>query len=138
MVSNDLIQKVLIAALKADVTLVNMLTDAASIKESQWQGRTFNYPAVRVSVTLQVPLLTMAQCVWSRVSFSVFTMSEQDSSKQADVVAGRVDAVLHKKQFPGTGFRLWFIRSAGLASATRMSERVWRSEAAFIADLYTT
>ncbi len=137
MVSNDLIQTALITRLKANAALVARIT-AAEVRENQWQGTNFDYPCVRVSVTLQTPLMEWEQCSWSRVTFSVFSMSELDSSKEADEIAGLVNAALHKVSFAGTGFKFLKIRSMGLASATRMSERIWRAEASFISDVYTT
>lgn len=137
MVSNDLIQAALITRLKANAALIARIT-AAEVRESQWQGTNFDYPCVRVSVTLQVPLMEWEHCSWSRVSFSVFSMSELDSSKEADEIAGLTNAALHKMSFAGAGFKFLKIRSNGLASAVRMSERVWRAEASFVSDVYTT
>lgn len=137
MVSNDLIQAALITRLKANAPLVARIT-AAEVRENQWQGTNFDYPCTRVSVTLQVPLMEWEQCSFSRVSFSVFSMSELDSSKEADEIAGLANTVLHKTSFAGTGFRFLRIRSISLASAVRMSERIWRAEASFVSDVYTT
>ncbi len=92
MISSDLIQAAIISKLKDDTTLVDFLTARASadeIRESQWQGAAFTYPAVRVDLGTQVPIGD-GTCVpfQSEVSFSVLSFSEQDSSQQADVLAG--------------------------------------------------
>jgi hypothetical protein len=138
MIDNALIQKAVVARLKANGALTAKLTSASEIKEAQYQGRSFAYPAVRVAILLQVPLMDWEQCNLSRVTFSVFTLSEQDSSKEADQISFLVNSVLHKKAWSESGFKFLLVKSMGLGSAIRMSERIWRSEAAFITDMQNT
>lgn len=140
MIANDILQKVIVARLKADAPLVAALNGSdEEVREQQWQGRNFTYPAVRVALGTQAPRIEMTPCEWARLSFSILCLSEERSSQQTDNIAGLVNAALHNKAWTVTadGFRFHFIRSAGLNSAIRMSERVWRAEAFFIADLHT-
>ena len=58
MISNDLVQAAIVAKLKADTTLVAWLTARSAeneIRESQWQGTVFSFPAVRVELGTQEP-----------------------------------------------------------------------------------
>ena len=56
MIDNDDIQAGLVAYLKAQTTtIVALLDSSGEIKEDQWQGTTFLYPAVRVDLGPQLP-----------------------------------------------------------------------------------
>jgi hypothetical protein len=138
MISNELIQKWLISKQKTDVDILS-ICNAVEVREQQWAGRTFVYPSTRAAVGIQLPLIRNSPCTWSRVEFSIFCFSEERSSKQADQLAGFVNALFHNAHFDATGdgFRFHYVRSNGLNSAIRMSERVWRAQAFFVADLHT-
>jgi len=139
MIPNDVIQKALISRLKSDTDLVTALGGSTEVREQQWQGRQFNYPAVRVAIGVQVPDIRKSPCNWSRISFSVLCFSEERSSHEADHIAGLVNAALHDKAFDvaADGFRFHKIRSLGLVSARRASERIWAAEAFFDAEIHT-
>ena len=137
MIRNDLIQAGIIAALKANTALVDFLTARASvdeIREAQWQGAIFTYPAVRVDLGTQVPNGNgTCHPTMSDLAFSIFSFSELDSSQQADELAGLVDTALFNTRFSGTGFNSLLVDSGGLISASRTLERVWQATG-----LYTT
>jgi len=139
MISNADIQKAIIAKLKATAAVTTLLGGDTEVREQQWQGRTFTYPNIRVAIGQQSDMTEMEQCEWSAVSFIVWCMSEDRSSFEADNIASAVNSALHEAAWDVTadGFRFHKIRSAGLFSATRMTERIWRAEAAFIARLHT-
>lgn len=131
MLSNDLIQAAIITKLKADTALVAFLTAASAaneIREAQWQGREFVYPAVRVTVGTQLaggngPCYTTT----GQTPFTIYCYSEQDSSQQADQLAGLVDDALLGLHLSGTGFRTGPVLSDGLIKAIRTGERVWQA-----------
>lgn len=131
MLSNDLIQAALITKLKANTALVAFLTAASAgseIREAQWQGREFTYPAVRVQVGTQMaggngPCYTTT----GETPFTIYCYSEQDSSRQADQLAGLVDDALLGLHLSGTGFRTGPVLSDGLIKAVRTGERVWQA-----------
>jgi hypothetical protein len=131
MLDNDDIQAGLVAYLKAQATVTALLSDSADIKEDQWQGTTFVYPAVRVDLGIQLPI---ANCDASDIIFSILCYSEDASSKEADELAGTVNNVLHRKAFTNSSVR-YSIYSRGLIPAIRMDERTWRSEATFRATI---
>lgn len=152
MIPNDVVQADLIAALKDNAALVTALTKpdpevqgqtvggVNNIKESQWAGTDFIYPAVRVRVNRQVPITDRQNCDHARLSFSIRVLTEGGSSKQADQIAGVVADQLHGdagggKFFQGTGWST-YLRNSGLASAIRTGERIWQSEAFFEGTVY--
>jgi len=55
MLRNDQIQAAIIAKLKANNTIVALLDSSAEIKEDQYQGTEYNYPAVRVQLNSNEP-----------------------------------------------------------------------------------
>lgn len=142
MISNEVFQAAVISRLKADTTLTAWLTARSAgdeVRESQWQGAAFTYPAVRVDVGTQTPLGN-GPCYLENgvITFTVLSFSEQDSSKQADTLAGLVNTALMGRQLSGTGFRSLAIKSDGLTSASRIGERLWRSVGLYRAVIYET
>ena len=140
MIANDRVQAGIIAKLKADTALIAWLTVRSAdseIRESQWQGAVFTYPAVRVDLGTQLPggngpcYLTNGE-----IPFTVYSYSEDDSSKQADVLAGLVNDALLGEQFSSTGFTTGLVKSDGLVSATRLAERLWRAAGFYRVNLY--
>jgi len=142
MISNDLIQAALITALKADTTLVNWLTarDAANeIRENEWQGAAFTYPAVRIDIGLQLPITNgVCHVSQSELTFSIISLSEKDSSQQATILAGLVNAALFAKRISGTGFASLLIDSDGMPGANRTIERIWQVISPYKVRLYET
>jgi len=143
MIGNDLIQAAIVAGLKADTALVNWLTALSAgdeIRETQWQGTAFTYPAVRASVGDQLPDAGMGTCYLTsgEFTFTVYSYSESDSSRQADQLAALVNDALIGKRLNGTGFATMSIKCDGMAHATRMAERVWSAANIYRANLYET
>ena len=135
MLSNDDIQAALITYLKAQTTLVAFLAATSSIKEDQWQGTQFVYPAYRLRLSVQTPLGvggSGSNCP-ARLTITVAAYTEDASSKKADDMAGAANAALHEATFTRNNIRFAAIRSTGLVSAIRQDERTWRSEANFTA-----
>ena len=127
MLKNNDIQAGLITYLKANTTIVALLASGTSIKEDQWQGTTFVYPAVRIDLDAQLP---KANCDGGEVTFSVLCYSEDASSQEADELAGTINDELHRKSFTSSSIR-YSIYSQGLIPAIREDDRTWRSEATF-------
>ena len=92
MIANNNIQAAIITKLKADTDLVAWLTARSAsneIRESNWQGAAFTYPAVRVQTGTQQPGPDTSHCylTTSEIPFTVLCFSESDSSQQADILA---------------------------------------------------
>lgn len=132
MIPNDDVQAGLITKLKAGNAIVATLSSSNEIKEAQWQGTAFLYPAVRVSVGTQTQDRASPFCNFGFLPFTVRVYSEQKSSQQADDILGKVNAYLHGNYAKGTGFILNNIECIGLTGAIRVSEQLWQSEANYL------
>ena len=126
--TND-IQEAVIKYLKADATLVAMLSSSKEIKEDNWQGVEFSYPAVRVDIRNQLaPNASGNECGFSLVQFVVLCYSEQKSSKEANNIAWRVNQLFQDKSFSYDGLLFSKVRSNGLIPATRKDDKTWVAE----------
>lgn len=140
MISNDLVQASIIAKLKADTTLVAWLTVEGAgdeIREGQYQGRNFVYPAVRAQLGTQQPGGNGPCYVTTgETTFMVQSFSESDSSQGADQLAGLVEDALLGKHLAGTGFHTGPVLCDGHIKAVRTGERVWQAITQFRMQLY--
>ena len=140
MISNDLVQAAIVAQLKANTTLTTWLTDESAgdeIREAQWQGRAFTYPAVRVQVgTQQAGGNGPCYTTTGETTFTIYCYSENDSSQECDQLAGLVDNALLGLRLSGTGFSTGPVLSDGLIHAVRTGERVWEAVCLFRCQLY--
>lgn len=142
MISNKLIQDGIVAKLKVDTDLTTALTavnaeaGSGDIKEDQYVGRTFNYPAVRVELLPQTGINQASQCELSAINFNVRIYAEGTSSEDADVLAALVESALHKNQINSTTYRIAEILSQSLNPAFRVTERLWMAFVGFSANIY--
>jgi hypothetical protein len=125
MLNNNSIQEAIIDYLKADATLVAMLSSSGEIKEDNWQGVAFTYPAVRVDLKDQLD--SVDECS-SLVTFSVLCYSEQKSSKEANNIAWRVLEIFNDHSFSFNGLYFSRVRNTGLIPAQRKDEKTWVAE----------
>lgn len=99
--TSNTIQAALIANLKSRATLVAMLANNKQIKELQWQGTEFVYPAVRVSLDL---MPAVNRCL-DRADIVIDIFSEQKSSDQASTIAGEIQTLYHGHPFEQGGVK---------------------------------
>ena len=131
-ISNNVIQADLIAYLQADtdlvaaMTAVNALANATDIKEDQYVGRDFNFPAVRVDVQRQTAIDEEDQCTNTRLMFTLWIYTESGSSKNCDSIAGVAHRAINRQHLAGTGYNIPRMR-ADLIGATRIEDRLWRA-----------
>jgi hypothetical protein len=137
MIPNHTIQADVLADLLAYAALTSLLNSAGEVREDQYQGTVFGYPAVRVAILNQTPIIGPEQCDLASLVLSVRCFAEEASSKMADTLAGLANDRLHRRNFFGTGWMSW-LRSAGLIGALRVDERLWRSEAIITGTVYPT
>jgi hypothetical protein len=132
MISNDRIQATLITKAKAALSITTLLATAEGIKESQWQGKDFVYPAIRIKLGTQ-DLTQGTNCSTSNIPAIFECYTEDASSKKADVLAGAVANAFHGTTWSDkiTGVRIVSIRIAGLTSAVREDINTWKAEANF-------
>lgn len=93
------VQAAWVAHLRNQPTLVALLPSAANIKELQWQGDEWTYPAVRVSVDFYP---SINGCI-PRASVFISVFSEEKTSKQASTIAGTIQRLIHRKPFTSVG-----------------------------------
>lgn len=91
-----------IAYLKTKTNLTTLLTNggANEIRESQWQGDVFSYPAIRVSVDY---MPSINGCGPDNIDVYIDVFSEEKSSKQVAHIAATLQSILHKKPFTSLG-----------------------------------
>ena len=133
MISDEVIQAALIAKLKTFTNVTVLLTDGATdIKELQWQGDDFHYPAVRLDLEdNSIYFDEQEKCTLQEVTFSVYIYSQERSSKQCSQIKGLVMNNLIGKSWSGTGVKFVKIRLNDNSPAIREDERTWRASAQF-------
>ena len=126
MISNNEIQEALTTKLQAETLVLAELSDTDEIRENQWQGTTFSYPAIRINMIRNHPLEN-SDCNQTNISVGLQVFSEDASSMQADRIAGIIQDELHDKPFSQGGLliALW---TDDLIPATRSNMRTWKSE----------
>lgn len=124
MIPNDEIQEALLDYAKSKALILAKLTDTEEIREDQWQGREFSYPAIRLRIILNEAL----EC-GQRIEFSFQAFSENSSSQQADDICGTINDEFHNNSFTSDGIRFSGVICSNLAPAVRQDQRTWRSEA---------
>jgi hypothetical protein len=137
MISFELVQAGIIAQLKANSALTTWLTDRSAgseIRENQWQGRQFVYPAIRVDLLPQTEPGN-PPC-YSQTLFNVFAFTEGDSSKDCGILSGLIDAALIRKKFSGTGYGSGLVITLGAVPPIRTAERVWQALGQYQTNLY--
>lgn len=146
MISNEVLKSDIVALLKGFTALTNLLVRSdgeggeENVKESQYAGTQFFYPAVRVRINRQIPLTDRGHCDHARLSLSIRVLTEGASSQECDTIAGVVNSFLHGSSgggrfIRGTGWSS-FMRSNGLEAAIRTGERAWMAVANFEGVVY--
>jgi len=114
MLRNDEIQAAWVSYLKSNANILAQLDDTDEIREDGWKGAEFTYPNIRVRIIDNTPEAGR-DCNLHSVTISTMAFSEQQSSQQADRIAGIIMDELH--------------RGTSLAPAVWSDEQTWRSEA---------
>jgi hypothetical protein len=130
MISDQLVQADLITKLKSIISVTTILPEGANgIKELQWQGDTFQYPAVRLDLEdCGYEFDEQEQCGLYFAEFSVYVFSEERSSKQCSTIKGLLENALTGLGWTGTNARYNRLRLAENIPAIRQDERTWRSQ----------
>lgn len=129
MIGDEVVQAAIIAKLKSLAPFGNV--QSGEIKELEWQGDTFTYPAIRVDLeTNEYVFDEQERCMLQYVEFSVYVFSEQRSSKECSQIKTLVSNALVGLGFNNTthGVRFSRLRLVDNVPAVRESERAWRSQ----------
>mgnify|MGYP001587158750 CR=1 FL=1 len=137
MIGNDVIQGNIVTDLKAATAITALLASAGEIRELQYQGADFAYPALRVHVDDNAPIVIREQCDHANLTFTIRAFTEGGSSRSSSTLAAAVNARYHRRNFQGTGWYSWF-RAAALLGPRRVGERLWMSEVIFRGVVYPT
>lgn len=106
--TEETIQMAFIANLKADANLYPYFgTSGTEIREAQWQGADFVYPALRVYVDV---LPSMNGCGTDTAYVCLEVYSEEKSSKQAKEIASYLIEKYHKRRFKAAGLDFPMVR----------------------------
>lgn len=130
MLSDEFIQADIIAKLKTITTVTSLLTNGASdIKELQWQGDTFKYPAVRLDLErTEYEFDEQEKCNLYNITFSVYIFSEERSSKQCSQIKGLLENYLSGLGWTGTYCKFNRLRLQENVPAVREDENTWRGQ----------
>lgn len=128
MVSNEDIKIALIARLKSLSAITNELPSTDEIRETQWQGTTFQYPNIRVRILSNQPM-GVDSC-YHDIKAGIQVNSEEDSSKEAEHISGIIVSELNNKAFRQGDVNCILVVT-NLIPAIRTEQLVWRSEVLF-------
>lgn len=137
MIANYQIQADVLADLLAYSTLTARLASVGEIREAQYQGADYAFPAVRLAIINNTAIVDRGeQCDHSRLIFIVRSYTEGGSSRLCNVIANDVNTRLHRRNFQGTGWYSWF-RNAGWSNPRRVSKNLWMAEVTFNGVIYS-
>lgn len=97
--TSDEVRAGLLAYFKSKSNITSLLASSGSIKEAQWQGVDFVYPAIRISVDF-IPSIN--GCGPDKAEFVVESFSEEKSSLQVETISAAMETLLHKHPFSVT------------------------------------
>lgn len=100
--TNETFQEAWIADLKATPNVVSLLDASKQIKERQWQGDDFLYPAVRVSVEF---MPSVNRCGPDDAIIHICSYSAEKSSKQVEHISAVIEQNYHGHPFTANGIR---------------------------------
>lgn len=103
------VQASFISYLKGQTSITSLLTgiSGTEIREYQWQGADFVYPALRVYVDLRPSL---NGCGPDDAMLCIEAHSEQKSSLECQNLSGALTLLLHKKRFKAGGLDFSMVR----------------------------
>lgn len=92
----------ILAYLKSKTSITSLLLNggATEIRERQWMGEDFEYPAIRVSLDF---FPSINGCGPDDLTAHIQVFSEQKSSQECQIIAGALETLLHKKPFKING-----------------------------------
>lgn len=122
--SNDEIQAALLTYIRSKATITAVIT-STEMREDQWQGTAFTYPAIRIRMISNVPSST--QCNYNNISLSFLVFTEDASSQNADRIAGIISQALHDRSFSSNNIA-FYLKTTNLIPAIRSDKTTWRSE----------
>lgn len=93
------VQALWITNMKSKIQLTSLLASGTQIKEEQWQGTIFEYPAVRFSIDFMPGI---NGCL-DEAEIEITVYSAQKSSDEASTIAGVIQQLYHRLPFKQGG-----------------------------------
>jgi hypothetical protein len=125
LITNAEIQAAIVTWMKSRTTITNEIYDSDEIKEDQWGGTAFVYPAIRVRLISNKPENRQG-CI-QPFTFGIQVFTEDASSKNCDRIAGIIGKEIHSKQFSASGF-LFGVFITDLVPAYHRDAQHWMAE----------
>jgi len=119
----DQVRDALIDIIKANTTIMALLSDANEVRESSWKGTEYSYPNYRVRINSITPFETCYQ----NLDASIYCYSEKASSQEAEQMAGTVANELSDKSPVQDSIQFASIEASPIP-AIDQDTRTWRSE----------
>lgn len=128
-VTEENIQAAFISYLKAQPTLTSLIdrypsASGTEIREYQWQGADFAYPALRIYVDVYP---SINGCGTDNATVCIETYSEEKSSKQVKHISGVLLNLLQKRRFKAGGLDFPMVRITNAHRAVR-DVYAWKSK----------
>jgi hypothetical protein len=95
-------QSAWISSLKSKTAITSLLANAREIREIEWQGTDFDYPAVRVGLDF---MPSIERCGPDDAEIIIEVFSDEKSSKKASHIASLIYTTYHGKAFTSGGVR---------------------------------
>ena len=127
-VQGALITKLKASTVPAMLIDVNGVVHSDEIREVEWRGDKFYYPAIRVRVTHLTPTTVSSSCTDVTCETSIFVIGEDYSSLRINQIASEIMQIFHG--YSGT---IGTIRMSGVgcvqhAANFRQEDGVWVAE----------
>lgn len=119
------IKSAMLSYLKSQISVTSLLLNSKEIRESQWQGTDFSYPAIRISVDL---FPSINGCGLDRADFVIETFVEEKSSLSADALSSSLYRLLHKHPFASLGVKFPIVVVSKISKPIRTTYGTWKSD----------
>jgi hypothetical protein len=137
MIEPHIIQADIVADILTQASITDLLASAAEVREDQYQGTVYGYPAIRVDIISQTPIVAPWPCDLTTLNFTLRVYTEGGSSKSNSIILGAINNAYHRKIFGASTWNCWF-RSAGVINPAKQGTKLWRGEAIFTGTVYPT
>lgn len=126
----------LIAALRGKATVTSLLDSATEVREINYMGDEFGYPAIRVRIDTHEPMRGPEPCDNSIAIFSIFVYTEDASSLTCQEITAAVKDFLHRSQLAGIGYNIATILSTGISAPAPTGPQTWMQRSGYRANIY--
>lgn len=117
--------------------IMDELASENEVREHQYAGKSYGYPAIRIDVQRQSPgVVNTEKCVVNQAFWVIRVYDENDSSLDCDRIAGIVANQLDRSNIDATNFQITVIYLNSLIGAVRVTEKLWMAQLVFTGNVY--